>query len=246
MERSGLFRRRPRPQLHGGGGPAVAHRRADSAAGPDRRPRRRGPARGDRGAPRARPPDAPSLPRASSTRSFAAMSASTRRRLSSRDGGGQPRDALCVDKAGADGVATVAANNHRYSGLLSHYVERVALEGLSLWPWPPATRASRRTAAASRGWARTRSRSASRRHRSRVVPNRGARTATSRSSCAPRSSRRTAPARSAASRALRGAGGRPGDVPGWSPAPVWSASRRRRRRTTRTRGRPSSARTRSA
>jgi LDH2 family malate/lactate/ureidoglycolate dehydrogenase len=37
---------------------------------------------------------------------------------------------LCIEKARAERSAIVAANNHRHSGLLSFYVERVALEGL--------------------------------------------------------------------------------------------------------------------
>jgi LDH2 family malate/lactate/ureidoglycolate dehydrogenase len=53
------------------------------------------------------------------------------------DGGNQPgmvvaerATRLCIQKAKAVAVAVVAANNHRYSGLLAYYVERVALEGL--------------------------------------------------------------------------------------------------------------------
>jgi LDH2 family malate/lactate/ureidoglycolate dehydrogenase len=37
---------------------------------------------------------------------------------------------ICIAKARTAGMATVAANNHQYSGLLSYYVEKVALEGL--------------------------------------------------------------------------------------------------------------------
>ncbi len=53
------------------------------------------------------------------------------------DGGGQPgmvvaehATRLCLEKAHATGLATVAAVEHRYSGLLSYYVERAALDGL--------------------------------------------------------------------------------------------------------------------
>ena len=53
------------------------------------------------------------------------------------DGGNQPGMVvaeratwICIAKAKTAGVATVAANNHQYSGLLSYYVEKVALEGL--------------------------------------------------------------------------------------------------------------------
>jgi LDH2 family malate/lactate/ureidoglycolate dehydrogenase len=52
------------------------------------------------------------------------------------DGGNQPgmvvaelATRLCVEKARTEGFAMVGANNHRYSGLLSYYVERVATEG---------------------------------------------------------------------------------------------------------------------
>jgi LDH2 family malate/lactate/ureidoglycolate dehydrogenase len=53
------------------------------------------------------------------------------------DGGGHPgmvvaerATRLCIEKARVQGWAIVAANNHRHSGLLSFYVEQVALEGL--------------------------------------------------------------------------------------------------------------------
>jgi LDH2 family malate/lactate/ureidoglycolate dehydrogenase len=53
------------------------------------------------------------------------------------DGGNQPgmvvaerATRLGIEKAKAGAMATVAANNLRYSGLLAYYVERVALEGL--------------------------------------------------------------------------------------------------------------------
>jgi len=37
---------------------------------------------------------------------------------------------IAIAKAKANGIAAVAANNHRYSGVLGHYVELVAREGL--------------------------------------------------------------------------------------------------------------------
>jgi LDH2 family malate/lactate/ureidoglycolate dehydrogenase len=37
---------------------------------------------------------------------------------------------ICVAKARTAGMATVVANNHQQSGLLSYYVEKVAQEGL--------------------------------------------------------------------------------------------------------------------
>jgi LDH2 family malate/lactate/ureidoglycolate dehydrogenase len=53
------------------------------------------------------------------------------------DGGNQPgmvvaerATRICIAKARNAGMATVVANNHQYSGLLSYYVEKVAQEGL--------------------------------------------------------------------------------------------------------------------
>jgi LDH2 family malate/lactate/ureidoglycolate dehydrogenase len=53
------------------------------------------------------------------------------------DGGNQPgmvvaqrATRICIAKATNAGMATVVANNHQYSGLLSYYVEKVAREGL--------------------------------------------------------------------------------------------------------------------
>jgi LDH2 family malate/lactate/ureidoglycolate dehydrogenase len=53
------------------------------------------------------------------------------------DGGNQPgmvvaerATRICIAKARTAGMATVVANNHQYSGLLSYYVEKVAEEGL--------------------------------------------------------------------------------------------------------------------